>query len=123
MGAAFCRALGLAGRTCRDRRDASAFGRAVARLEAWTLAPAASVAACWIAAAARLAGRKDVFAAALGPSATPTGPAEAAMLAAIGDPPRDDPAYVRLAIGMFRRAAALEFAALAALALAFAAWR
>jgi len=123
MGAAFCRALGVAGRACRDRRDTSAYGRAVARLEAWTLAPAARVAACWIAAAARLAGRGNVFAAALGPAATPTGPAEAAMLAAIGDPPRDDPTYVRLAIGMFRRAAALEFAALAALALAFAALR
>jgi adenosylcobinamide-phosphate synthase len=122
MGAAFCRGLGVAGRACRDRRDASAFGRAVARLEAWTIAPAARVAACWLAAAARLSGRGNVFAATLAPAATPTGPAEAAMLAAVGDPQRDDPAYVRLAIGMFRRAAALEFAALAALALAFTAW-
>ena len=119
-GAAFCRGLSVVGRACRDRRDTSAFGGAVTRLEAWTLAPAARVAAGWIAAAARLTGRGDVFAAALGPAPTPTGPAEAAMLAAIGDPARDDPAYVRLAIGMFRRAAALEFVALAALALAFA---
>jgi adenosylcobinamide-phosphate synthase len=120
-GVAFCGGLAVVGRVCRDRRDASAFGRVVARLEGWTLAPAARVAACWIAAAAWLTRRGNVFDTALQPASTPTSPAEAAMLAAIGDPERDDPAYVRIAIGMFRRAAALEFAAIAVLALAFAA--
>ncbi len=45
------------------------------------------------------------------------------MLAALGDPPRDDPAYLRRALALFRRAAAAEIVALAALALvaAFAA--
>jgi adenosylcobinamide-phosphate synthase len=121
MGAAFCRGLSVVGRACRDRRDASPFGRVVARLEGWTLAPAARVAACWIAAGAWLTQRDNVFDTVLQPASTPTGPAEAAMLTAIGDPDRDDPTYVRLAIGMFRRAAALEFVALAVLALAFAA--
>ncbi len=120
-GAAFCRGLGVVGRACRDRRDTSALGRIVGSIEGWTLAPAGRIAACWIAAAAWLARRGNVFDAVMQPTLTPTGPAEAAMLAAIGDPERDDPAYVRLAIGMFRRAAALEFAALAVLALAFAA--
>jgi cobalamin biosynthesis protein CobD/CbiB len=120
-GAAFCRGLGLVSRACRDRRDASPFGRLVARLEGWLFTPVARVAAGWIAAAAWLTRRRDVFDTVWRPASTPTSPAEAAMLAAIGDPQRDDPAYVRLAIGMFRRAAALEFVALAVLALAFAA--
>jgi hypothetical protein len=44
------------------------------------------------------------------------------MLAALGEAPRDEPAYVRRALALFRRAAAFEMIALAALALAAAAW-
>jgi adenosylcobinamide-phosphate synthase len=122
-GLVFCRALGVVGRACRDRGDNSNFGRAAATLESWTLTPAARIGALWIVAGAILAGRVGDFAAIAAPAARPTLPAETAMLAALGDPPRDDPGYVRLALGMFRRAAAVEFVALAVLALAFAAWR
>ena len=43
--------------------------------------------------------------------------AEATMLRALGDPPRDQPAYIRRALALYRRAAAIEIAALALLTL------
>jgi cobalamin biosynthesis protein CobD/CbiB len=118
VGAVLCRALVLAGRTCRERRDSSAFARAVAQAERWTLAPAARLAALWLAlGAASLPALR-----ALGVRASrPTAPAEAAMLTALGgETPTalgegEDPAYLRRALALFRRAAAAEIAALAAL--------
>ena len=54
------------------------------------------------------------------PATRPTAPAEAALVAALGDPQRDDPAYLRRALALYRRAAAAEFVALGAAAVAAA---
>lgn len=118
-GAALCRALTLAGRICRESRDDSGFARAVAALEAWTIAPAARVGALWLALAS---GARPAFAAVLAEAPRPGAPAEKAMLLALGEVRRDEPAYVRSALALFRRAAAAEMAALAVATLAAAAW-
>ncbi len=118
-GAVLCRAVTLAGRVCREARTNSALARAVFALEAWTIAPAARAGALWLA----LASASRPAFAALGSSAPrPTAPAESAMLLALGDAKRDEPGYVRVALALFRRAAAAEMAALALVALAAAAW-
>jgi len=104
-GVALFRALALAAREARERREATDFAAAVAALEGWTVAPA-----LW------LGGLVIALAGGVRPQAT----APAAMLMALGDPPRDEPGYVRRALAIFRRAAALEMGALALLALAFA---
>ena len=106
VGAVFFRALAVAAR--RVRRGAK-LASAVANLEAWTLAPAARLAALWIALAS---GRRAPFAALTARAPWPTGPAEAAMLAALGPARRDEPDYLRAALALYRRAAALELAAL-----------
>jgi cobalamin biosynthesis protein CobD/CbiB len=113
VGAVLCRALVLAGRACRERRDASAFAWAVAQAERWTLAPAARLGALWLAlgAASLPAGRAIALRAP--PPEPPTAPAEAAMLAALGE--SQDPAYLRRALALFRRAAAAEIVVLALL--------
>jgi len=115
-GAALCRALTLAGRSCREAREDTGFARAVAALEAWTIAPAARAGALWLALASFRA-----FAAVAGQAPRPTAPAETVMLTSLGEARRDDPAYVRAALALFRRAAAAELATLAVLTLAFAA--
>src|SRR6185437_5089018 len=114
-GAALCRALVVAGRACRERRDGSDFAAAVAEVERWTVTPAARLGALLLALAApwRPAAFRAVAAAAPRPSA----PAEAAALAVLGEDPHDDPAYLRRALALFRRAAAVEILVLAALAL------
>ena len=114
-GAALCCALVVAGRTCRERRDSSDFAHAVAEVERWTLAPAARVGAVFLALAAPLS--PAAFRAVAAPAPRPTAPAETAALAALGEVPRDDPAYLRRALALFRRAAAAELVVLAALAL------
>jgi adenosylcobinamide-phosphate synthase len=118
VGAALCRALVLAGRFCRERRDDSPFGRAVAEAERWTIAPAARAGALFLALAGGAKG--DAFRAVAAPAARPSAPAEAVLVAALGAPVRDDPAYVRRALALYRRAAAAEIVALAALAFAAA---
>lgn len=107
-GVALCTALVIAG---RDRR-ADPFSRAVSALERWTLTPAARLGAFWIALAAAPSRGLAAFPAIL----APTAPAQAAMLAALGDAPDD----VRRALALYRRAAAVELAALSVLALASA---
>lgn len=115
LGVVLCRAIAIAGRACRERRDVSDFGRAVAILESWTITPAARSGALFLALAAGT--RTAAWRAVAAPAARPTAPAEAALLAALGDPEHDDPAYMRRAIALYRRAAALEMIALAGLAL------
>jgi adenosylcobinamide-phosphate synthase len=114
-GVAACRALTIAGRACRDSRDATAFGRAVATFVGWTIAPAARMGALFLALAA--GGRMGAWRAVGAPATRPTAPAEAALLAALGEPRREDSAYLRRALALYRRAAAAEIAALAALTL------
>src|SRR5438270_196845 len=53
----------------------------------------------------------------IGQAARPTAPAEAVMLAALGPLKRDAPDYLRRALALCRRAAAIELFALAALTL------
>jgi len=118
VGAVLCQALALAGRACREGHDGSKFARGVAVLEAWTLAPAARLGAFWIAAAS---GRASALRALAVRAATPTAPAQGAMRAALGEAARDEPAYLRRALALFRRAGAAEILTLAALALASAA--
>ncbi len=120
VGAAFCRAVVIAGRACREQGDSAPFARAVAGLEAWTIAPAARLGAMWIAIAALGDGGAALKAVAA-PATTPTAPAQAAMLAALGPPTRDEGSYIRRALALFRRAAAAEMIALAGLALLAAA--
>jgi adenosylcobinamide-phosphate synthase len=117
VGAALCRALVLAGRFCRERRDDSAFGRAVAEAERWTVAPAARAGALFL---ALVSGGRAALSAVAAPATRPTAPAEAVLVAALGPPVRDDAAYVRRALALYRRAAAAEFVALAALTFAAA---
>ncbi len=113
-GAALCGALVVAGRACRERRDTSDFAATLAEVERWTLAPAARLGALFLAfAAPSLAAFRAVAA----PAARPSAPAEAAALAALGSTLPDDPAYLRRALALFRRAAAAEIVALAALTL------
>jgi adenosylcobinamide-phosphate synthase len=112
VGAVFFRALAVAGRCARPDTK---FARAVANGEKWTLGPVARLAALGIAAAS---GRRAPFAAVTARAARPTGPAEAAMLAALGPARRDEPGYLRAGIALYRRAAALELAALVALTVA-----
>jgi adenosylcobinamide-phosphate synthase len=115
VGAALCRALALAGRDCRERRDAGAFARAVQAAERWTVAPAARSGALFLALAG---GAGSAALGALTASApAPTAPAQAALAATLGDPAGDDPAYIRRALALYRRAAALELIALVGLAL------
>jgi len=111
VGATFCRALVVAGLSAR--RDAK-LARAVAEVEGWTLAPCARLAAAVIAAASLSRAPFDAVAA---KAARPTQPAEAAMLAALGPSRRDEPGYLRQALALYRRAAALELAALVLLTL------
>ncbi len=115
LGIVLCRAVTIAGRACRESRDDTPFGHAVAILEAWTIAPAARAGALWLALAggARTAGWRAVAA----PAPRPTAPAEAALLAAFGTSSRDDHADMRRALALYRRAAAAELIALAAFAL------
>jgi len=115
-GAALCRALTLAGRSCREAREDTTFAKAVAALEVWTISPAARSGALWLALASFRA-----FAAIAGKAPRPTAPAETVMLLSLGEVRRDDPAYVRAALALFRRAAAAEMATLAVLTLASAA--
>jgi cobalamin biosynthesis protein CobD/CbiB len=121
-GAALCRALTLAGRLCRESRDDSAFARAVAALEGWTITAPARSGALWLALAAASSGRRSAFAAVVAEAPRPGAPAEQAMLRALGDIRRDEPGYVRSALALFRRAAAAELATLAVAALAAVAW-
>ncbi len=107
------RALTIAGRACRESRDATAFGRAVATLEGWTITPAARAGALFLALAA--GGRAAAWRAVGAPAMRPTAPAETALIAALGEPPREDPGYLRRALALYRRAAAVEISALAAL--------
>ena len=116
-GVVLIRAIGVVGRICRERHDVGPFGKAVAALERWTLGPAARIGAFWLAAAAATMGSANGFAAVIQPSARPTAPAEAVMLKVLGETERDEPAYLRRALALFRRAAALEFAALVLLTL------
>ena len=113
-GVALCAALVVAARARRGRSDA--FARAVFALERWTLAPAARLGGFWIALAAAPSRGLAAFPVVLAPAAAPTAPAQAAMLAALGDTPDD----VRRALALYRRAAATELAALAVLAVASA---
>jgi adenosylcobinamide-phosphate synthase len=117
-GAALCRALTLAGRLCRESREDTAFARAVAALETWTVAPAARAGALWLAVAAASTGANLAFAAIAAAAPRPGAPAEQAMLLALGEARRDEPRYVRQALALFRRAAAMELATLAVAALA-----
>jgi adenosylcobinamide-phosphate synthase len=112
VGAAFIRALVVAGR--RARPD-TALARAVANGERWTLAPVARLAALGLAVAS---GRRVAFAAVTAPASRPTQSAEAAMLAALGLARRDEPDYLRAALALYRRAAALELALLVLLTVA-----
>ncbi len=114
VGAAFCRALVVAGRAARRQTK---LGQAVDSVEAWTLAPCARLAALALAAASF---RRPPFAAAMAKATRPTQPAEAAMLIALGPSRRDEPAYLRAALALYRRAAALEMAALTLLTVAAA---
>jgi adenosylcobinamide-phosphate synthase len=114
VGATVLRALVVAGRAAR--RDTK-LARAVAEVEGWTLAPCARLAALALAAASF---RRTPFDAVLARAGRPTQPAEAAMLAALGPSRRDEPGYLRAALALYRRAAALELAALALLTLAAA---
>jgi len=114
-GAALCGALVVAGRACRERRDASEFAATLAEVERWTLAPAARLGALFLALAAPLS--LAAFRAVGAPAPRPSAPAEAAALAVLGSTPPDDPAYLRRALALFRRAAAAEILALAALTL------
>ncbi len=109
VGAVFFRALIVAG---RGARPDTKLARAVANGERWTLGPVARLAALALAAAS---GRRAPFAAVTARAARATGPAEAAMLAALGPARRDEPGYLRAALALYRRAAALEMAALVAL--------
>jgi adenosylcobinamide-phosphate synthase len=117
-GVAFARALTIAGRWRRDNREVGGFGDAVATLERWTITPAARLGALWLALAA--GPRPAAWRAVAAPASRPTAPAEAALVAALGDPQRDDPAYMRRALALYRRAAAVELAALAVIAVAAA---
>jgi cobalamin biosynthesis protein CobD/CbiB len=115
VGLAALRALAVAGRICRERGDDGPFGGSLDTAQAWTLAPAARLGALWLAgAAATFGARVPLWQASL-PGATPTEPAETVMLVVLGPPERDAPAYLRRALALYRRAAALEFAALAGL--------
>ena len=114
-GAALCRALVVAGRACRERRDGSDFAAAVAEVERWTVTPAARLGALLLALAAPW--RPAAFGAVAAAAPRPSAPAEAAALAVLGEDPHDDPAYLRRALALFRRAAAVEILVLAALAL------
>ena len=117
-GVAFARALTLAGRGRRENREVGGFSDAVAMLERWTIAPAARLGALWLALAA--GPRPAAWRAVAAPASRPTAPAEAALVAALGDPQRDDPAYMRRALALYRRAAVVELAALAIIAVAAA---
>jgi cobalamin biosynthesis protein CobD/CbiB len=114
-GAALCCALVVAGRACRERRDSSDFAATLADVERWTLAPAARLGALFLALAAPLSAR--AFRAVAAPAPRPTAPAETAALAALGESAPDDPAYLRRALALFRRAAAAELIVLAGLSL------
>lgn len=114
-GAALCGALVVAGRACRERRDSSDFAATLAEVERWTLAPAARLGALFLALAAPMS--LGAFRAVAAPAPRPSAPAEAAALAALGESQPDDPAYLRRALALFRRAAAAEIVALAALTL------
>jgi len=114
-GIAVCRALTIAARASRESRDATAFDGAVTTFASWTIAPAARAGAFLLALAA--GGRAAAWRAVGAPATRPTAPAEATLLAALGEPQREDPAYLRRAIALYRRAAAAEFCALAALTL------
>ena len=106
VGATALRALVVAGRSVL--RNAG-LARAVAEVEAWTLAPCARLAAVWLAAASF---RSSPFDAVTAKATRPTVPAESAMLAALGPARRDEPGYLRAALALYRRAAALELTAL-----------
>ena len=110
VGAALCAALVVAGR----ERKQDPFARAVFALERWTLAPAARLGAFWIALAAAPSRGLAAFPAILAPAFVPTAPAQAAMRAALDDAPDD----IRRALALYRRAAAVELAALGVLAVA-----
>jgi hypothetical protein len=112
VGAAFIRSLIVAGR--RARPDTK-LARAIANGEQWTLGPVARLAALGLAVAS---GRRAPFAAVTAPASRSTQPAEAAMLAALGPARRDEPDYLRAALALYRRAAALELALLVALTVA-----
>lgn len=114
VGAVFFRGVAVAAR--RARLDTK-IGGAVANLESWTLAPVSRLAALWIALAS---GRRAPFAAAMARASRATEPAEAAMLAALGPARRDEPDYLRSGLALYRRAAALELAALALMTVAAA---
>jgi adenosylcobinamide-phosphate synthase len=113
-GAAFVRALATA---ARAGRPDTKLARAVAELAGWTLAPCARGAAIALAAASF---RRAPFDAVMAKAVRPTQPAEAAMLAALGPARRDEPGYLREALALFRRAAALELATLTLLTIAAA---
>ena len=118
VGAALGAALALASRECRDGGDP--FARAVSRLADWSLAPAARLGALLLALAAAPAHGPRLMRLAVGRAARPTAPAEAVMLAALGASPRDAPDHMRRALALYRRAAAVEFGALATLTVAAA---
>src|SRR4051794_25287419 len=104
VGAALGFALALASRGCRGRDDP--FAHALGTLARGTLAPAARLGALALALAAW--GAPRLLRLVIGPAARPTAPAEAVMLAALGPLPRDAPDYLRRALALCRRAAAIE---------------
>ena len=116
VGAGLCRALSLAARAHREAREGSPLWSSIAVVEVWVLSPVARIGAVILAAAAF--GRFGAFRAAAAPAPHPTAPAEAVMLRVLGLSPREEPDYVRRALGLFRRAAALEMIVLALLAAA-----
>jgi cobalamin biosynthesis protein CobD/CbiB len=117
VGLVAIRAVGVAGQMCRERHANGAFGESLKALEAWTLSPAARIGALWLALASGGFGRRVALTEACLAGATSTEPAEMVMLVALGAPERDEPAYLRRALALYRRAAALEFTALAGLTL------